>query len=139
MMRRSCSWCSARCSWAAVRSRSSSTCGVEKPMKLPAIPSSTRILLGVIVLAGTMIYGVSVGIRWEKGQQAIDDVRLQRVEDRAEKGAARAIAKNKPIYRYYTQEAQNEVASNPVYDQCLLPADGLRILNAIIEGRPVPA
>lgn len=102
--------------------------------RLPVIPPQVKWIAAAIVLAGTFI----AGIRWERGQEALDEVKMQAVEDRAQKGAATAIAKNKPINRYYGQEQRNEVQSDPVYTDCVLPDAGVQNLNAVVEGRPIP-
>ncbi len=103
-------------------------------LKIPAIPSSTKIIAGIVLLLGAFTYGGYLGTQWEKGQQAREDAKLQHVEERAQRAAAREIAKIRVVNKTIYQETQREVFNNPVYRDCVLPDDGLRLLNRAIEG-----
>jgi hypothetical protein len=97
------------------------------------------VLLALVVLLGaTAATSYVHGVNHEKGRAAAEEVKLLAVEDRAAKGAAKIISKLKVTTNYYQQELDHELQENPPGPGCVLSPDGLRYLNAIIEGRPLP-
>lgn len=95
------------------------------------------ILAVVLAIVGTGAAGYMHGVRHERGRAAAEEVKLIAVEERAAQAAAREIAKIKIIHRTNTQVLEREIVNNPLPDHCRLSDDGLRALNAILEGRPV--
>jgi hypothetical protein len=98
------------------------------------------IVAGALVLVGIAGLGGYIhGIKHERGRAASEELKLLAVEERAIKAAAGEIAKLKIIHRTNTQVLEREIVNNPLPDTCRLSDDGLRALNAIIEGRALPA
>lgn len=91
-------------------------------------------------VAGAYHYG---GVHTRDAMDAAEarDIALVRdVREKAEQGAADAIAKNRPIYRTIKQEAVREHTTETIYADCRLPASGVRRINAATTaGRPVSA
>lgn len=101
-------------------------------------PNPYVLLAGVALFAATAGYAFVQGQRFERGQQASEEVKLRAVEDRALIATAKVVSgiriTNKTIY----QETQREVFHNPVYTDCRVTPDGLQLLNSAIEGRAIP-
>jgi hypothetical protein len=83
----------------------------------------------------------SIGIGEDKiiAKQASDDKIRQQTFDDAQRGAAAAIAANKPLNTTIVQKVQREVQTNTVYSECRLPASGLQLANQAITGHAEPA
>lgn len=100
-------------------------------------PNPWVVLAGTTLVAAGMAWSFWQGQKFERGQQALDEQKLQAVEDRALQVTAEAISKIRITNRTIYQETQREVFHNPVYADCRVPPDGLQLLNAAIEGLPV--
>lgn len=60
--------------------------------------------------------------------------------DNAQKGAAEAIANNRPLNVTNIQEVRREIKTNTVYSTCVNTTAGLRGINEALTGvRPQPA
>lgn len=92
--------------------------------------------VAVGAFAGTYFYGVHVGAQGERVKQADRADVVRETRDAAEKGAAAAIALLRPRNVTIRQELEREIQTNTVYRDCVVPADGVRILNEAITGRP---
>jgi hypothetical protein len=91
--------------------------------------------LGVFAAIGGAGYvGYGVGVDSEVAKRSRDDVIVQKVLDAANKGAAEAIAANKPINNTIVQEVQREVATRVVYRDCRHAPSGLRSINEALTG-----
>lgn len=75
----------------------------------------------------------------EQNAQAREDAAREKTLQAAQEGAAAAIAALKPVNTTIVQKVQREIQTNTVYRDCRLPADGLRLANEAITGRPEPA
>ncbi len=94
------------------------------------------------VLAGAMVALFLAGLGGFKlGKdhilaQQVETVQLiAAVEERAQVGAAAAIAKNKPVNRYNTQVVEHEVRTVVDYSKCMHSDDGLRAVNGALENK----
>lgn len=102
---------------------------------------SPYVLLAVLIAWGASIAGtgwVSFGLGKDseiagqaKIKQAIEDTR-----EKAQQGAADAIANNRPINQTIVQKQETIVRENTVYRDCRNPPDGVRNINAALTGRP---
>jgi len=86
-------------------------------------------------VGGSFFYGQNIGRDSEiagqaKIKQAIEDTR-----EKAQQGAAEAIAANKPINQTIVQKVQREVQTNTVYADCRVPASGVQLANQALTGR----
>ena len=91
-------------------------------------------------LAGTGWYCLDLGEDRAVARQARDEDVRKQTFDAAQKGAAAAIAANKPINRTIVQRAEKEIYENVVYRECRVPASGVQLANEAITGRkPEPA
>lgn len=106
---------------------------------MKALLNPWMLLGAVLVLGATSMYSFLQGVRAERGAQAVEEAKLAAVEERAQLGAAKAIAKIKITNTTIRQELEREIVNNPLPDTCRLSDDGVRYLNAIIEGQPLPA
>lgn len=99
----------------------------------------TPVLLAIVIawgasLAGAGWYGIGLGEDRVTARQARDDeVRNQTFED-AQKGAAYAIARNRPINQTIVQKAETIVRENTVYRDCRHAPDGVRNINRALTG-----
>lgn len=98
-------------------------------------------LLGVIALSsGAYFYG-----RWD-GSAACDArheaAALADYQKRTEDGNARAtvleseLATSRDFSRALERQVDDEIKSNGLYSSCILPANGLFLINSAITGKP---
>jgi hypothetical protein len=110
----------------------------------------------VYIVAAGLIFasGVGVGVKWEKGQQAVrdtqareqaDEVRRQQLRgvDTAAEGHENDKAAIQTVFRTITKEVEH-VVEKPVYRNVCIDPDGLRVANRAIAGAaaasgPAPA
>jgi hypothetical protein len=57
------------------------------------------------------------------------------VQEQAMRGAAEAIAANRPVYKTIVQKVKHEIEKNTIYRDCKHSDDQLRDINAAITGR----
>lgn len=86
-------------------------------------------------VGGSYFYGEGVGADAERARQASVEAAVRDTRDAAQKGAAEAIAKLRPIYTTIKQETEREIRTNTVYAGCKLPPVGLRLANDALAGR----
>lgn len=99
------------------------------------------VLLAVVVgwcasVGGAGWYGMGLGEDRIIAKQASDDKIRQQTFNDAQRGAAAAIAANKPINTTIVQKTQKEIRENTVYADCRVPARGVQLANEAITGRP---
>jgi hypothetical protein len=87
-------------------------------------------------VGGAGWYGMGLGEDRIIAKQASDDKIRQQTFDDAQRGAAAAIAANKPINNTIVQKVQREVQTNTIYTTCRVPASGLQLANEAITGQP---
>lgn len=75
----------------------------------------------------------------EQNVQAREERAREETRKAAQEGAAEAIAALKPVNTTIVQKVQREIQTNTVYRDCRLPADGMRLANEAITGRPESA
>lgn len=93
------------------------------------------VLLWVASVAGSFIYGNSVGkdaeaVKQTEIKQAIEDTR-----ETARQGAASEIAKIKVRSTTIQGKIQTVVRDNPVYRDCQLDAAGLQLVNEALTSK----
>lgn len=88
-------------------------------------------------LIGAFLWGMSIGGDRCEAKYARDEARMAKVEERAQAGAAAAIAANKPVTKVYKQVLEREIRNIPT-GTCTLSPDGVRALNALLAPRPKP-
>lgn len=92
--------------------------------------------LAIGTVSGAFFYGQHTGTTAERAKQADISEAMRRTEEAAQRGAAEVIAKIKPQNVTIRQELEREIQTNTVYRDCRVPADGVRIVNEAITGRP---
>lgn len=96
-------------------------------------------LAAILVTTAVAFTGYRAGVNATLADQARYEARLQAVEERAQAGAAKAIAslkvQNKTIYN----EVQRETRIVPDYSACRHSDVGLHAVNAALEGKPLGA
>lgn len=95
--------------------------------------------ISVGTIAGAFFYGQHIGTTAEKARQADVEQAITKTREAAQQGAAQAIAKIKVQHTTVQQEVQREVQTNTIYRDCRVPADGMRLANEAITGKPQPA
>ncbi len=94
----------------------------------------------VVSVGGSFFYGQGVGADGEIAKQAELRQAIAETREAAQKGAADAIAKLRPIHTTIKQETEREIRTNTIYAECKLPADGVRLANdALVGKQPEPA
>lgn len=99
------------------------------------------VLLALVIgwgasVAGAGWYGMGLGEDKAIAKQASDDKIRQQTFDDAQRGAAAAIAANKPINNTIVQKVQHEIRTERVYSDCRVPASGMQLANEAITGKP---
>lgn len=97
------------------------------------------IIGGLVAAAGSFVYGMDVGEDRAIAKQKATSELVDAVYDKAQKGAASAIADMEVKNVTITQPIRTEVRTNTVYAECRHSPGGLRDLNAAITGRTEPA
>lgn len=92
-------------------------------------------LVGALALFGS---GISIGIKWSDGRQAVENQHIAEAVDAANTASAQAIAGLKPKYTTIQNEVQREIRTNTVYSDCVIPASGLRLANQALNGGALP-
>lgn len=85
-------------------------------------------------VAGSFFYGQDIGRDSEIAGQARISKAIEDTREKAQQGAADAIAKNRPINQTIVQKAETVVREKPVYRDCRHDPDGLRSVNSAIIG-----
>lgn len=94
----------------------------------------------VASVGGSFFYGQGVGADGVRADQAQMEKLVQDTREAAQKGAAEAIAKLRPIHTTIRQETEREIRTNTIYADCKLPAAGVRLANdALVGKQPEPA
>ena len=92
----------------------------------------------VAALGGSFLYGRTVGMDSVIAEQQRTRDAVAEVFDKAQDGAAKAIAEMEIKNVTITQPIRTEVRTRTVYAECKHTPDGLRALNAAITGRTEP-
>lgn len=93
-----------------------------------------------LVIAGVLLLAAYLAGRWDGTEievaKALREQRIAQItRDEAKAATAAEIAKLKPRNESIRQQAQAVVQANPVYRDCALDDDGLRIVNEALTGR----
>lgn len=92
----------------------------------------------VAALGGSFLYGRSVGADSVIAEQERTRMVIADVFDKAQRGAATAIADMEIKNVTITQPIRTEVRTRTVYAECKHTDAGLRALNTAVTGRPEP-
>ncbi len=92
------------------------------------------ILALLLVIAGAGVEGAKLGADHEIAKQAKVQDLIAQVKEQAQKGAAEAIAKNRPINQYNKEVLEHEIRVVPDYSRCVNSPDGMRAINSALEG-----
>jgi hypothetical protein len=96
------------------------------------------LIVAALVACGlTFLYGLNVGEKLEQARAASTEQLAHAMEVAALKGAADAIARNRPINQYRREVVEREVRTVPDYSRCLHSDDSMRALNAALENKPL--
>ena len=92
-------------------------------------------LLGALVLVvAAFVYGMKVGDDVTDARYAKQFAKLDQVEQRSQRAAAKAISKIRVTNQFNKQVLEREIQTIPD-GTCVLSDDGLRALNSILENR----
>lgn len=86
-------------------------------------------------LCAGAIFCFRAGANSEKAKQADIERAVQATREAAQLGAAEAISKIEIKQQTIVQKVQHEIQTKPVYRDCVVPADGVRLLNDAINGK----
>jgi hypothetical protein len=88
----------------------------------------------VASVGGSFFYGQGIGADGEIAKQAELRQAIAETREAAQKGAADAIAKLRPIHTTIKQETEREIRTHHIYTDCKLPPDGVRLANEALTG-----
>lgn len=100
---------------------------------MPSLLSPSLWLAALVLLAGAFGSGISVGMKWSEGRQAVENNHVAEAVDAATSVSAEAIAALKPKYTTITNEVQHEVRTNNIYSDCKLTDRGLQLANQALD------
>ena len=102
------------------------------------LPLAPWIALGSIVaIAASGLYGYNIGVSSEQKRAKAAAFDKEVIEDKALRAAAAAISDLTVVQKTIHQKLEREVREKTVYrdTDCSLDADGVRLINAQLEGR----
>jgi hypothetical protein len=105
------------------------------------------VYLLVGIAAAALCFGGGWTVRdWKAGaderaqlKQIVDDTN-KAIKDNSEASTSleKSLSKLRPIYRTINNEVQREVVENTVYRDCIVTADGVRIVNRAVHAANNP-
>ena len=98
---------------------------------------STELRLAAILILIGSVFGVGVwyGITTKQAEWDADKIASKDATSKALQAAASAIAQIDIKQQTIVQKVQHEVQTKTVYRDCVVPADGVRLLNDAVESR----
>lgn len=96
------------------------------------------ILVAIAIAATLFASGLTLGIKWEEGRQAVENQHVAEAVDAANAASAEAIAKLKPTYTTIKGETRREIETHTVYADCKLTPGGLQLANQALGGGAKP-
>lgn len=87
------------------------------------------ILAIVLAFIGVGVGGAALGVRYEKGQEAREEVLIAKASDASQRAAAVEIGKIQITQTTIRQKAQETIREVPVYRDCIHSPDVFRLLN----------
>lgn len=88
---------------------------------------------------GALLSGVYVGSSLNQAKWDAVKVAQAEGEKAALDSAARAIAQIEVVQQTIIQKVRHEVTEKQIYRECVVPADGIRLLNAAARGESAPS
>ena len=92
------------------------------------------VLVAIAFSAALFGGGLTLGIKWEAGRQAIENQHIAEAVDAANAASAEAIAKIKVTNKTVTNQLEKQIETNTVYRDCRLDAVSLQLLNQALTG-----
>lgn len=97
-------------------------------------------LLAAVAMAVTLFGGgVTIGIKWEAGRQAVENQHIAEAVDAANNVSAQAIAQIKVINKTIQNEVRHELEKETVYRDCKLTPNGVQLANQALAGAKPPS
>jgi hypothetical protein len=98
---------------------------------------STELRLAAILILIASVFGVGVryGSTTKQAEWDADKIASKDATSRALQAAASAIAQIDIKQQTIVQKVQHEVQTKTVYRDCVIPDDGVRLLNDAVESR----
>lgn len=93
----------------------------------------------LLIIAAVSIKAYRLGETQTEARYQAKELAEQAAKDRALDAAAKAIAQINVTQQTIVQKVQHEVETKTVYRDCLIPSDGVRLLNDAIAGKAEPA
>jgi hypothetical protein len=90
--------------------------------------------IGLLAMFSAFAIGTYIGIEWEKGNQAQEQVIIKNVQKAASDAAADAIAKLEIKHTTINREIRRETIKEPIYIDCRHTPIGLQLLNDALRG-----
>ena len=78
--------------------------------------------------------GLTLGIKWEAGRQAVENQHIAEAVDAANAASAEAIAKIKVTNKTVQGEVRREVETHHVYSDCRLTPGGMQLASQALDG-----
>lgn len=93
------------------------------------------LLLGaVLTILAAFTGGVATGKSWQEGQQAKEEVLIQKAAEAAQMAAAEAISQIEVKNVTIKRQIEREVREVPAYRECVHSDGGLRVVNEALRG-----
>lgn len=105
------------------------------------LPMSLQARLIAALVAAIVILGVGfkIGLKIKQGEWDAATLSGKEAQEKALQAAAKAIAQIEVKQQTIVQKVQHEVQTKTVYRDCIVPTDGVRLLNDAVESRGKPA
>lgn len=92
-------------------------------------------ILAAIAVAVTLFGGgLTLGIKWEEGRQAVENQHIAEAVDAANAASAEAIAKIKVTNKTIQNQLEKQIETHTVYTDCRLDPIGLQLANQALAG-----
>lgn len=100
---------------------------------MPSLLNPSLWLAALVLLAGAFGSGISVGMKWSEGRQAVENNHVAEAVDAALNVSATAISSLKIKNTTITNEVQHEVRTSTIYSDCKLTDRGLQLANQALD------
>lgn len=96
------------------------------------MPSLLLPLLAIIISVGIFTSGLTIGIKWEEGKQAVAEKQLVAAVDAANKASAEAIANIKVTNKTIQNEVERRIEMNTIYKECKVDPETKALVDAAL-------
>lgn len=94
----------------------------------------TTILVALVFCLGLFTSGVTIGVKWEEGRQALENQHIAEAVDAANSATAEAISKIKVTNKTVQNQLEKQIETHTVYRDCKLDPVGLQLANQALAG-----